>query len=331
MSKTMPCKRLPAPLDTLSAAECQILAPHLEPVIFPAGTCLFRAGEVGDTCYVVDTGTVRIELGNGGTPAPDDTVLGFFGPGSVVGEMSVLDRLPRSATAYAHTNVAARRIRIEDVKALARSSPEVALRLIAALGRGASLKARAINDRFADLLVPQVDPVVEELIARALAAQRSIEGWTEARIDRLLLALAQTVADHAEELAVAAVEETGIGNVRDKTLLAIDGRGHTAIIHALDAELIERFAAEMPASRILVNSPGTQGVLGLTIGLVPSMTLGCGTFGGTSTTDNVTYTHLLNIKRIAYYTPERAGSETVGADAARPSIPLAEAASALRG
>ena len=76
-------------------------------------------------------GTVRIELGHdGGTPAPDDTVLGFFGPGSVVGEMSVLDRLPRSATAYAQTqNVAARRIRIEDIKALARSSPEVALRL----------------------------------------------------------------------------------------------------------------------------------------------------------------------------------------------------------
>ena len=116
-----------------------------------------------------------------------------------------------------------------------------------------------------------------------------------------------------------------------RALLAIDGRGHTAIIHAQDAELIERFAAEMPASRILVNSPGTQGVLGLTTGLVPSMTLGCGTFGGTSTTDNVTYTHLLNIKRIAYYTPERAGSEAVGADAARPSIPLAEAATAVRG
>ena len=46
----MPCKRLPAPLDTLSAAECQILAPHLEPVTFPAGSRLFRAGEVGDSC-----------------------------------------------------------------------------------------------------------------------------------------------------------------------------------------------------------------------------------------------------------------------------------------
>src|SRR5262249_14598590 len=96
------------------------------------------------------------------------------------------------------------------------SSPEVALRLIAALGRGTSLKTRAINERFADLLIPQVDPTVEGLVARAQAAQRAIEVWTEARVDRLLRGLAETVADHAEELAVAAVEETGIGNVRDK-------------------------------------------------------------------------------------------------------------------
>jgi hypothetical protein len=40
-------------------------------------------------------------------------------------------------------------------------------------------------------------------------------------------------------------------------------------------------------------------------GLLPSLTLGCGTFGGTSTTDNVTYTHLLNVKRVAYSIPSR--------------------------
>jgi acetaldehyde dehydrogenase/alcohol dehydrogenase len=56
---------------------------------------------------------------------------------------------------------------------------------------------------------------------------------------------------------------------------------------------------EVPASRILVNSPATQGCLGIGNGLVPSLTLGCGTFGGNSTTDNVTYTNLLNIKRLA--------------------------------
>ena len=56
----------------------------------------------------------------------------------------------------------------------------------------------------------------------------------------------------------------------------------------------------MPVSRILVNSPATQGLLGLTTGLVPSLTLGCGTWGGTSTTNSVTYRDLLNITRVAY-------------------------------
>jgi hypothetical protein len=63
------------------------------------------------------------------------------------------------------------------------------------------------------------------------------------------------------------------------------------------------------------------------------MTLGCGTFGGTSATDNVTYTHLLNIKRIACYCPERARSRTLGtgADEFEESMPLAAAAPAGRG
>ena len=56
----------------------------------------------------------------------------------------------------------------------------------------------------------------------------------------------------------------------------------------------------MPVSRVLVNGPGAHGCIGLGNGLTPSLTLGCGTDGRTSTTDNVTYTHLVNIKRVAY-------------------------------
>ncbi len=60
------------------------------------------------------------------------------------------------------------------------------------------------------------------------------------------------------------------------------------------------FAQQMPASRVLVNGPRSQGCIGLGNGLTPSLTLGCGTYGRTSTTDNVTYTNLLNIKRVAH-------------------------------
>ena len=95
------------------------------------------------------------------------------------------------------------------------------------------------------------------------------------------------------------------GLARCLELLEIEGKGHTAVIHTADDERIRRFAGAIPASRILANSPASHGVVGYTSGLVPSLTLGCGTLGGNSTTDNVTYTHLLNIKRLAYGRPAR--------------------------
>jgi len=86
-----------------------------------------------------------------------------------------------------------------------------------------------------------------------------------------------------------------------RALLDLAGAGHTAVIHSENAARVERFARTMPAGRILVNSPAAQGCCGMTTGLECSLTLGCGTFGGNSTTDNVTFRHLLNVKRVAYH------------------------------
>ena len=72
------------------------------------------------------------------------------------------------------------------------------------------------------------------------------------------------------------------------TRLRSQGRGHTAVIHTQNQELIEQFGREVEASRILVNTPNSQRCIGLSTGLTPSPALGCGTFGGNSTTDNVT-------------------------------------------
>ena len=84
-----------------------------------------------------------------------------------------------------------------------------------------------------------------------------------------------------------------------KQILDNQGRGHTAVIYTKNQELIRQFAQEIDASRMIVNAPSAQGCIGIGSGLTPSLTLGCGTFGRNSTTDNVTYTHLLNIKRLA--------------------------------
>ena len=93
-------------------------------------------------------------------------------------------------------------------------------------------------------------------------------------------------------------EDDGIRLCRE--ILSNGGRGHTAIIHTRSERLQVSFARQMPVSRVLVNGPGAQGCIGLGNGLTPSLTLGCGTYGRTSTTDNVTYTHLVNIKRVAH-------------------------------
>lgn len=64
-----------------------------------------------------------------------------------------------------------------------------------------------------------------------------------------------------------------------------------------------RFAVALPVSRVVVNGPAAQGCIGLGSGLTPSLTLGCDAAGGTSTSDNVTYRHLLDITRVAQPLP----------------------------
>ena len=90
-----------------------------------------------------------------------------------------------------------------------------------------------------------------------------------------------------------------------KRLMEIDGTGHTAVLYTRTDSLAIRFGKEIAASRILVNTPATHGIVGVTTSLAPSFTLGCGTFGGTALTDNVGYRHLLNIKRLAVHDREK--------------------------
>src|SRR5271157_331703 len=85
-------------------------------------------------------------------------------------------------------------------------------------------------------------------------------------------------------------------------IIQTGGLGHTQIIHATDEKVIMAFGLEKPVVRILVNTMGTLGAIGLTTGVMPSLTLGSGGVGGAITGDNVTAYHLINIKRLAYET-----------------------------
>lgn len=83
-------------------------------------------------------------------------------------------------------------------------------------------------------------------------------------------------------------------------LLEFGGLGHSAVIHSENNDKILQFSERMKAGRIIVNSPSTHGAIGDIYNTnMPSLTLGCGSFGGNSTTANVSSVNLINIKRVA--------------------------------
>jgi acetaldehyde dehydrogenase / alcohol dehydrogenase len=88
-----------------------------------------------------------------------------------------------------------------------------------------------------------------------------------------------------------------------------DGLGHTSALYASDDDVIERFALAIRTGRILVNAPTAVGALGgVYNSMTPTFSLGCGTWGGSNTTDNVKYRSLLNIKAVSRRQLRRSGS-----------------------
>src|SRR5712675_1848008 len=92
------------------------------------------------------------------------------------------------------------------------------------------------------------------------------------------------------------------GAARCNEILHYGGMGHTAGIHTRSREAAVHYGSEMPASRVTVNTPTTHGAIGFSTALPPSMTLGCGSWGGNVTSDNVSPLHLMDIKRVAFET-----------------------------
>ena len=83
-------------------------------------------------------------------------------------------------------------------------------------------------------------------------------------------------------------------------LVEFGGLGHSAVIHTENEDTINHFSNVLKVGRIIVNSPSTHGAIGDIYNTnMPSLTLGCGTFGGNSTTDNVSSVNLINLKRVA--------------------------------
>jgi acetaldehyde dehydrogenase (acetylating) len=112
------------------------------------------------------------------------------------------------------------------------------------------------------------------------------------------------------------------GAERSFEVLSYGGMGHTAGVHTRSREAAVRFGAAVPASRVTVNTPTTHGAIGFSTALPPSMTLGCGSWGGNVTSDNVSPLHLMDIKRVAF--------ETRPVKSVRPAVSAAHSESTVR-
>ncbi len=202
-------------LSILTEDELAIMQNYLIPKQFSAQECILKEGDPGDGCFIIDEGTVRLEVKNVETDS--DGVIGFLDSGNFLGEFSLLDGKPRSATAYAHTTVNTRWFSNKSYEEICQLYPNIGLRIATALGQNLTTKLRQFNEKIAGyIFAGDIDKDTQELVDLALKAQQSFENWEEDRVDALLKDISQTIADKAEELAKATVTETDMGIVEDK-------------------------------------------------------------------------------------------------------------------
>ena len=101
-------------------------------------------------------------------------------------------------------------------------------------------------------------------------------------------------------LAIIKAKDSEAGIARAVEMLEFGGLGHTASCHAQDDSVTHAFSLAMPVGRVVLNTPSTHGAIGNIYNTnIPSLTLGCGTYGGNSTTANVSAVNLMNVKRVA--------------------------------
>ena len=130
-----------AVLRDLSFQEAEILAAHTRRVSFSRGTEIFREGDPGKELFVLVQGRASVYL-----QQPDGAIrLATFAPGTIFGELAILDAGPRSATVVADEDVVCHVLSGSDFAALSDAAPAVAIKLLAGLGRELSMRLRRAN------------------------------------------------------------------------------------------------------------------------------------------------------------------------------------------
>ncbi len=150
---------------------------------------------------------------------------------------------------------------------------------------GAKLNAAVVGQPSAWIAAQagfEVPPDTSVILAEVGSVGRQ-EPLTREKLCPVLAVLRADSAEHGIALAAQMVE--------------LDGLGHSAAIHTTDEPLIERFGRAVKAIRVIANSPSSQGGIGgVYNAFMPSLTLGCGSYGHNSVAGNVSAVHLLNVK-----------------------------------
>ena len=162
----------PGALVQLSLADAREVVAYMLPRRIPAGTIIFQAGDAtdGDDMLLVIDGDVTVE--NQASPTSEGLVVTVLGPGSLIGEMSLIDGSPRSATCVAASDVAAGQMTKDALARLMNEQPGLAARLLLAISKRLSDHLRGANRKI--LALTQVGRALQQELDAAHAINRRL-------------------------------------------------------------------------------------------------------------------------------------------------------------
>lgn len=216
--------RVPA-FSALGEDELVKVAEVAVPRRFVAGETIFREGDESDTCYIVRNGHARAirEHSDGRS-----ITLANFGPGDIFGELAMFDAERRSATVEALDAMDAIAILGSDMRRLLRLHPDIAVKLVIALGR----RLRDTNERLARQSFQTVQSRVASVLAQLVAAARA-EGAGDADV-----LITSTQADLAQLAGSSRESASRFLAVLERAGIITQGRGRLTV-H--DAAALERY------------------------------------------------------------------------------------------
>ncbi|MGE0392833.1 MAG: aldehyde dehydrogenase family protein [Vicinamibacterales bacterium] len=240
---------------------------------YSAGKPAYGVGPGNAPCYIERTADVRKAVSDIITGKTFDNGVLCSSPNSVVVDEAIAEEVRREFTAQGAAF-------LDDAGAA---------KLAAALVTAQRLPNPKLVGKSADWIAREVGLTVHDGTRALIAPLTGVGRDFPLSIEKLCPVLSFYVVKDWRE-----------GCERCMQILRYGGMGHTMSIHSQNDAIVLEFGLKKPAFRICVNTPTTHGSIGLTTGLAPAMTLGCGGWGGNSTSDNITPLHLLNIKRLAY-------------------------------